>query len=93
MRYELAFKEKALSEWQSLDASVREQLKKKLLERLDNPRIISAKLNGHPNRYKIKLLRAGIRLVYEVQDSILLVTVIVVGKRENNWVYEQANMR
>ncbi len=61
MRFDLRFKEAALEEWRRLDGSIREQFKKKLNERLKNPRLPSAKLSGHPDRYKIKLRSAGYR--------------------------------
>lgn len=93
MRFDLRFKEAALDEWQRLDKSVREQFKKKLAERLENPRIPAAKLAGHPNRYKIKLKSIGYRLVYEVRDAEVIVVVIAVGKRERNAVYEAAARR
>lgn len=93
MNYELAFKTQALAEWRALDNSVRIPLKKKLLERLNNPRIPAAKLSGHPDRYKIKLKHLGYRLVYEVQDLQLIVLVVAIGKREDNWVYKQADKR
>jgi mRNA-degrading endonuclease RelE of RelBE toxin-antitoxin system len=47
MSYELRFKEEALAEWRRLDGSLREQFKKKLIERLAQPRVLSAKLSGH----------------------------------------------
>lgn len=93
MPYELRFKEVALSEWQRLDASLREQFKKKLAEHLIQPRIPAAKLSGHPDRYKIKLRSAGYRLVYEVRDKEVVVVVIAVGKRERNAVYMAAAKR
>ena len=61
MSFELEFLAEALSEWKRLDGSVRDQFKKKLAERLTEPRILSAKLFGHPNRYKIKLRTIGYR--------------------------------
>lgn len=93
MSYSLRFKDPALAEWRKLDAGAREQFRKKLAERLINPRIPSAKLFGHKDRYKIKLLSAGYRLVYEVRDSALVVIVIAVGKRERNAVYKAAAKR
>lgn len=93
MSYELQFIEDALSEWKRLDGSVRDHFKKKIAERLNEPRIPSAKLFGHPDRYKIKLRAIGYRLVYEVQDKRLVVLVIAVGKRDRNAVYRVANMR
>ena len=93
MSFELAFLEEALAEWQRLDSSIRTQLKKKLAERLQSPRVPSAKLSGHPDRYKIKLRTVGYRLVYEVRDEQVLVIVIAVGKRDRNAVYRAAQLR
>lgn len=90
MTYELGFVADALKEWRKLDTSIREQFKKKLGERLERPRVPSAKLAGHPDRYKIKLRSIGYRLVYEVRDSQLIVVVVAVGKRDRNAVYRSA---
>jgi len=93
MSYKLRFHELALKEWRKLDAALREQFKKKLAERLEEPRIPSAALSGMQDCYKIKLRTAGYRLVYRVEDDILYVTVIAVGKRERLKVYEKARNR
>ncbi len=93
MSFDLRFKEEALTEWQRLDGSVREQFKKKLAERLAHPRVPAARLSGQPDRYKIKLRSAGFRLVYEVRDAQVVVVVIAVGKRERNAVYGVAAKR
>lgn len=93
MSFELEFLEEALAEWRRLDGSVREQFKKKLAERLIEPRVPSARLSGHTDRYKIKLRSAGFRLVYEVQSQRLVVLVIAVGKRDRNAVYMAAQGR
>ncbi len=93
MSYKLNFLAEALKEWKALDASVKKQFKKKLTERLENPFVPAAKLSGSANRYKIKLRAAGYRLVYEVIESELVLVVIAVGKRENNWVYKKAAAR
>ena len=93
MIFELGFLEEALKEWRKLDSSTREQFKTKLTERLVNPRMPSAKLSGHKDRYKIKLRSVGYRLVYEVRDNELIVIVVAVGKRERNAVYMAAAKR
>lgn len=93
MIYELGFLDEALDEWHKLDGSIREQFKKKLGERLANPRVPPAKLSGHPDRYKIKLRSIGYRLVYEVRDNQLIVVVVAVGKRERSAVYKAADKR
>ena len=93
MTYELAFLDEALEEWRKLDNATREQFKVKLAERLQNPRVPSARLHGSKERYKIKLRNAGFRLVYQVKDMELLVLVVAVGKRERNEVYKAAERR
>ena len=90
MSYELEFKKSALKEWKKLGATIQTQFKKKLVDILENPHIESAKLSGGNEFYKIKLRQAGYRLVYEVNDSIVTVTVISVGKRDKGKVYKVA---
>ncbi len=92
MSYKLVFKEEALKEWRTLDDSIREQVKKKLEERLlENPRVESARLSGMGYCYKLK--SAGYRLVYQVRDETVTVVAIAVGKRERNLVYKIAVKR
>jgi mRNA interferase RelE/StbE len=93
MSYELSFHPDALEEWGKLDKTVREQFKKKLAERLENPSVPAARLSGRDNRYKIKLRSVGYRLVYEVRNAELVVLVVAVGKRERNAVYKAAMQR
>ena len=93
MSYRLRFHELALQGWKKLDATLREQFKKKLIERLDNPRVPSAALAGMPGCYKIKLRTVGYRLVYRIDEDILFVTVIAVGKRDKLRVYVKARDR
>lgn len=88
--YRLAFLPSALKEWKKLGANVREQFRKKLAERLEDPHVPSAKLGGMPGCYKIKLRAAGFRLVYRVEDDKLLVIVVAVGRRDRNSVYKIA---
>lgn len=82
-----------MAEWRKLDGSLREQLKHKLAERLEQPRVPASRLSGSRDRYKIKLRAAGYRLVYEVRDSILVVLVVAVGRRDRNAVYQAAKQR
>lgn len=93
MRFELEFLEAALDEWKRLDGSIKAQFKKKLQERLVEPRVPAAKLMGHADRYKIKLKSVGYRLVYEVIDTRLVVLVVAIGKRDRLAVYKIAEGR
>ena len=90
MTFKLRFHELAWAEWQKLDGSIKAPLKKKLMERLQEPRLPSAALSNMPDCYKIKLRQAGYRLVYGVDDDTVFVTVIAVGKGDKNLVYDKA---
>ena len=93
MTYNLDFHPDALKEWNKLNSTIRVQFKKKLKERLENPRVPKDKLSGYENVYKIKLRSIGYRLAYEVQDEEILVLVLSVGKRENNSIYNNLRNR
>jgi mRNA interferase RelE/StbE len=93
MSYELEFLEPALKEWKKLDSNTRQQFKKKLAERCENPHVPSATLHRSANRYKIKLRTRGYRLVYEVLEKEIVVLVVAVGRRDRSAVYEMASRR
>lgn len=87
MSFELGFLDEALKERQNLDKITRGQFKKKLAERQENPRVPSAKLSGHKDRYKINLRSVAYRLTYEVRDREVIIVVIAIGKRDRSEVY------
>jgi mRNA interferase RelE/StbE len=93
MTYNLAFKKSSLKEWKKLAPHIRDIFKKQLLKRLENPRIPSAVISGGKDLYKIKLRQIGYRLVYSVSDEIVTVTVLAVGERDKNKVYDAALSR
>ena len=93
MIYELAFLPSAQKEWRDLDNSIKQQFKTVLAKRLENPRIPFVALHGMPDCYKIKLRKIGYRLVYRVDDNVIMITVIAIGKRDRNAVYDAANSR
>lgn len=93
MSYRLRFHELALKEWRKLAFDLREQFKRKLVERLETPRVPSAALSGMPDCYKIKLRRAGYRLVYRVDEDVVYVTVLAVGRRDKLRAYAAAKSR
>ncbi len=90
MTFELEFDPRAWKEWKKLGDTVRQQFKKKLSEVIERPRIEANRLNGMPDCYKIKLLKQGYRLVYQVEDDVLVVLVLAVAKREDQAVYRSA---
>ncbi|PHV09529.1 type II toxin-antitoxin system RelE family toxin [Chitinimonas sp. BJB300] len=93
-KYRLKFVPAALAEWEKLDGSVKEPLRKLLKKRLDEPCVPGARLYGNlQNCYKIKLLKQGYRLVYTVENDELVVLVLAVDKREDAAVYASAVSR
>lgn len=93
MTYKLKFLPAAKKEWDRLGEPIRRQFKKKLAQRLESPHVLSAKLKGYDNVYKIKLRNAGYRLAYEVIDDEIFVYVLAVGKRDKNAVYKKLAAR
>jgi mRNA interferase RelE/StbE len=93
MTYKLEFKKQALKEWTKLGADIQAQFKAKLAERLLEPHVPSAKISGGNDLYKIKLRQVGYRLVYQVNNDIVTVTVLAVGKRDKSGVYVAALSR
>lgn len=84
----------ALEEWNNLDGSVKEVLRKALKKRLINPHTPGSELHGDLKFcYKIKLRKQGYRLVYYVQDDKLVVIVVSIDKREDLAVYKSAMKR
>ena len=93
MTYALRFHKRAEKEWNSLHPTLQRRLSDKLEERLAYPRVPAAALHGLKDCYKIKLRDAGIRLVYLVEERIVTVSVIAVGRRDDHEVYKLAAER
>lgn len=92
----LLFDVDALEELRRIDASHRAMFSKKLEKLVTRRELPSPKnaLHGFPPGYfKIKLRRAGLRLVYHYDGENLIILVIAVGKRNRNIVYEVAKAR
>ena len=91
MAYRLQFLPEALKEWEALDGSIKAPLRSALKKRLTNPHVSSAALGTElAGCYKIKLRKQGYRLVYVVEDDILVVIVLAIGKRDRLAAYENA---
>jgi mRNA interferase RelE/StbE len=93
MSYELRFKKSALKEWSKLGETIQAAFKKQLEERLQHPHVRQDKLRETPDCYKIKLQTAGYRLIYQVDDNVITVTVITIGQRGKNRAYRLAKRR
>ena len=90
MPFEIVFAKDAAKEWEKLDGSIKKQFSGILKRRAEQPRIPSAALSGMADCYKIKLREAGYRLIYQVNDGLIVITVIAVGRRDKSAVYQQA---
>jgi mRNA interferase RelE/StbE len=92
--YRLKFVPDALEEWRKLDGSIKELFRKALKKRLLQPHQPGSKLHGDLQFcYKIKLKKQGYRLVYTVEDEVLVVLVLAVDKREDLAAYHSAMLR
>ena len=84
MSYELAVHPEAEKEWAKLDGSVKKRFKEKLASaRLINPRVDKDALRELPDCYRIKITTPQYRLVYHVDDTARLVTLLSVATRED----------
>ena len=94
MTYKLVRHKHFKDDWERLPASVQQQLKNKLAKIIKNPHIPKNRLGGELSScYKIKLLKAGVRLVYQVNDNEVVILLVTVGKREDSAVYIEAQSR
>lgn len=94
MTYKLKFLPVAREEWDNLNPTIQVLFKKKLAQRLINPEVPKSQLKGGlKDCYKIKLLKAGYRLVYKVDKHAVVVLVIAIGKRDKKLVYAKAEKR
>ena len=90
-KYRLKFLPEALDEWNALDGSVKTVLRKLLAKRLEQPHVPGSELHGDlRDCYKIKLLKQGYRLVYQVENDVLVVLVLAIDKREDLAAYRSA---
>ncbi|MFW2178366.1 MULTISPECIES: type II toxin-antitoxin system RelE family toxin [unclassified Moraxella] len=77
-----------------LDNAIKQQLRKKLDKVVLNPHIPKNRLQGELSScYKIKLRKAGIRLIYQVNDDEIYILLLTVGKRADNEAYDTAVSR
>jgi mRNA interferase RelE/StbE len=89
MSYRLKFLPTARKQWDKLDNSIKKPFYKKLRAALENPHVPENKLRNYEKLYKIKHRSSGYRLVYKVDDLVITVTVITIGKREKGEVYKK----
>lgn len=92
--YKVLLTKESLKEWDKIDHSIQRVFRKKLSSVVLNPIIVNNRLRGKlSNCYKIKLKRAGYRLVYEVRSQTIVLIVWAVDKRDDDRVYDSAISR
>lgn len=83
MIYKLRFMPSALKAFQKLDAQTREQFRKQLRRRLEQPIIEKYRLHGDKKGlFKIKLQAKGYRLIYKVLPQEQCLVVVKVERRD-----------
>ena len=97
MKFKVFLIPEAEEDFKNLDGSLKKLVLKKLIQLETNPFIGEAlgnkarmDLTGY---YKLYVFKKKIRIVYEIKEDILMVSIISIGKRENFSVYLQAYLR
>ena len=84
MIYELAIHPEAEKEWAKLDGSIKRRFKEKFAkEHLKHPRVVKDALRELPDCYKIKITTPQFRLIYHVNDTKRLLTILSVASRDD----------
>jgi mRNA interferase RelE/StbE len=92
--YKVLLTKESLKEWNKIDHSIQRLFQRKLSSIVLNPVVVNNRLRGKlSNCYKIKLKRAGYRLVYEVRCQTIVLIVWAVDKRDDEKVYDSAISR
>lgn len=92
--YSVDFDLKAVEDLGRLSKTANNQFIKKVKSLRENPHIEANRLHGNLKHfYKIKLLKEGIRGVYQVDEENKRICVIIVEKREDDYVYKEAENR
>ena len=93
MAYGLRFLPATLAKWTLFDGSLKKQFQAQLQCRLKQPCPSGSELHGPLRGYhKIKLRKAGYRMVYRVDEDRRLV-ITAVGQRDAAAVYAEALKR
>jgi mRNA interferase RelE/StbE len=78
--YQVEFTKKASKQLDKLSKDLQQKIKTKVQELADNPRPGGVvKLENSDDRYRIRV--GDYRVLYEIQDDLLIVSVIRVGHR------------
>lgn len=85
MSYEVKFSKGAKKQFRKLPLDVQERIQTKINDLAIEPRLNGVKkLQGDDNSYRVRV--GDYRVIYELDDDVLIVTVIKVGHR--NEIYK-----
>jgi mRNA interferase RelE/StbE len=80
--YQIEISHRAAKQLKNLSADIRDRVNEKILELADNPRPSGVvKLENTDNKYRIRV--GNYRILYEIQDDVLIVKVVRVGHRRD----------
>ena len=86
-RYQLEIKGAVLRQINRLPGNYRQRVRQLIAKLTTDPRPPAAKeLRNAPNRYRIRM--AEYRIAYTIEDEILLIEVLKVGKKDGPNFYE-----
>lgn len=95
--YELKLHPKIEDDLKQLDNALQIQVFKKLKQIQNSPELglpLGNKNNMDLSRFKkVYVAKKRVRIVYEVQDNVLSIYIIAIGKRDDMEVYKKANNR
>ena len=78
--YKIEFDEAAIKDLDNLTAKAQKQITEAVKKLKDDPRSVGSKLKGYDKLYR---LRTGdYRIVYTIEDDVLVVLIIAVGPRK-----------
>lgn len=81
MQYRIKIEQDAERQIERLPGHMRQRIKRTIAELASNPRPAPAKRMDPPHNDKWRLRLENYRIIYTIEDEIVLVTVIRVGKR------------
>ncbi|BAY65270.1 plasmid stabilization system [Calothrix brevissima NIES-22] len=87
MTYQIEISARAAKQLKKLSSEIRERINYKILELAENPRPSGVvKLENTDNKYRIRV--GNYRVLYEIEDDVLIVKVVRVGHRRDIYRYE-----
>ncbi|RLA71324.1 MAG: type II toxin-antitoxin system RelE/ParE family toxin [Epsilonproteobacteria bacterium] len=86
--YSLVFLTSAKKEFKKLDSVVQKRIKKKLILLVENPDVLKNNIKplkgGHEGKFRLRVNQY--RVVFQIKDDELIITIIRVGHRKE--IYE-----